>query len=367
MKTNLCYVIPERTQHTHFAYLDNFVKNCQDIFELFIVVEKGSGELPIGILRGYKQRFSFMPFRVTENFLIFFLLRIRGYRTFYVHYSFLSAFNASLVARVLGGRVFYWNAGMPWLYQRNPVRKLFEQTVYQVITFLVTGTEGLKREYARHYNISLEKIKVLPNWIDVKDFQFSILNFQKEKKSLRHALNIPDGAKVILFVHRLSKRKGAHYIPEIVEKLKNESVVLLIVGDGPERDSLKLKIENWKLADKTRFLGWIPQNEVIKYYSISDIFIMPSEEEGFPHVLLEAMAAEVPFVAFRVGGVSEILSKDLQKYAVEPGNLSLFINQIQFLLYMSSEHVRMLQKKEEACVRQFDLSIVKKRFQELFL
>ena len=94
---------------------------------------------------------------------------------------------------------------------------------------------------------------------------------------------------------------------------------------------------------------------------------MPSEEEGFPHALLEALAAKVPFVAFRIGGVHEILSEDLQKYAVEPGNLSLFINQIQSLLYMSSEHTRILQEKEEICARQFDLPVVKKRFQELFL
>lgn len=152
-----------------------------------------------------------------------------------------------------------------------------------------------------------------------------------------------------------------------MNRFRDAKVVLLIVGDGPERHHLDAEFGRLELSERVRFLGWVSQQEVVKYFAISDVFIMPSEEEGFPHVLLEAMAAEVPFVVFRIGGVGEILSKYLQKYAVEPGNLSLFINQIQSLLYLSSEHIRLLQKKEKICVRQFDLPVVKKRFQELFL
>lgn len=362
----LCFVIPEYNSDTstHFNYLYDFIRALSLDSDIFLFVEKGMG-IPdfAGLDRVYIQKFKFTPLRILENFLVIFRLRLAGYKDFYVHYSFLSAFNASLITRVSGGRTFYWNCGLPWLYQRSFWRDKFERLVYRLVTFLVTGTEGLKREYSRHYQLPVSKIKVLPNWIDLARFQ---------KKSalapdLKSRLNISGKEMVVLFVHRLSKRKGAHYLPEVAGALKNENAVLLIVGAGPERENIEREIRKSGLEQKVRFLNSVPNKEIQNYFGIADVFILPSEEEGFPHVLLESMAAGIPFVAFDIGGVREISPPEFSRYTITPFNVKSFSNGIKEILRDSQERIGKLSEIERDWVKQFDLSIVLDKFREMWL
>ena len=279
----ICFIIPEYNPvtPTHFKYIYELLNAIQRDFDIFLVAERGSGRPDfIDKKNFYMQKFRFAPLRILENLLLFIRLRLMGYKNFYIHYSFLSAFNTSIIARISGGRTFYWNCGLPWLYKRNPVRETFELLTYKLITYLVTGTEGLKKEYSRHYFLSLSKIKVLPNWIDLNNFKTNCAVSEKIRKEID-----PSGQnKILLFVHRLSKRKGAHYLPEIISGLKNENVILAVIGDGPEREMLESKVKSQK--SKVKFFGWVPNEKIQDYFGAADIFIMPSEEEGFPHVLL---------------------------------------------------------------------------------
>lgn len=364
MQFKICFVLPEysRVTPTHFNYIYELVKEVSKDFDVFLVAEKGNG-CPDFIAKEkfYLQRFGFLPLRAIENFLLSVWLRSKGYKDFYVHYSFLSAFNVSLTVKILGGRIFYWNCGLPWLYRRSLGRGKFERLVYHLMTFLVTGTEGLKEEYARHYHLPLAKIRVLPNWIDVSRFQSQIIGSDE----LRSRLNISNAEKVVLFTHRLSKRKGAHYLPEIVQRLKNESIVLLIIGGGAERENIELKIKGLGLAEKVRFLNDVPNNKIQNYFKIADLFILPSEEEGFPHVLLEAMAAGLPLVAFNAGGVKDIVPPEFLKYVVAKSNLPAFAEKVRELLYVDSKKMEDLKRAELNWIKQFDIKPAVERFKQL--
>ena len=360
----LCFIVPEYqfSTATHFNYLYELIENLQQEIDFFLIIEKGNR--PDFLKRGrvYVQKFRFLPLKVLENFLALLYARASGYQDFYIHYSFLSAFNASLIVKILGGRVFYWNCGLPWLYRRSYWRNKFERSVYQLVTFLVTGTEGLKKEYARHYRLPLSKIKVLPNWTDVSRFNQKLTDTQE----LKSKLNISNQEKVVLFTHRLSRRKGVHYLPEIARNIKSENAVLLIVGGGPEREWLEAEIKKSDLWEKVRFLNCVPNKEIQDYFRIADVFIMPSEEEGFPHVLLETMAAGVPYVAFDVGGVKEISPPEFTRYLVAAGNLPVFIEKIKELLKLNAGDLDTLKQKELTWVKQFDIKLAIGKFKNLF-
>lgn len=372
MKPKLCIILPEYSfsTPTHFSYWYDFLRHASERFELLVIAEKGehtnAATLPYRLTI---QRFQWFLLRAAEIKLLLLKARIRGYRNVYVHYSFFAAFLASTIMRPTGGRVWYWNCGMPWQYQQGFLRRYFEWFTYHAITYLVTGTENLKKDYAKQYGIVEEKIKVMPNWIDTKNFYLpvdgSFSGFQKEE--LRKKLNIPQGAAVILFVHRLSQRKGAHYLPEIIDQLRNENVVLLIAGSGPEEKNVKLKIENLKLKHSVRLLGNIPQSEIGSYFAASDVFIMPSEEEGFPHVMLETMAAGVPFVAFDVGGTKFIVSEALSHWVVKPGDINTLIARIRELLTLSPNERAEFAAKEKIAVERFDIQKVLPIFTKLFI
>ena len=366
----LCFIIPEYDLKTptHFNYLYDLIESASEDLDIFLVAEKGSGR-PNFLKNGkvYIQKFSFLPLRILENILVIKYARLSGYRDFYVHYSFLSAFNASLAVKFIGGRVFYWNCGLPWLYKRGLIRETFELLTYKLITYLVTGTESLKKEYASHYNLPLDKIKVLPNWINLGKAQGVRRKVKGEE--LKKKLNIQPDQKVLLFAHRLSKRKGAHLLPEIAKKLNsvipNSSFIILIIGDGPEREALQKSIVKGQLSN-VKLLGWIPQNEILQYFAIADIFIMPSEEEGFPHALLESMAMAVPFMAFDVGGVRDMVPSDLHPYLALSGNTDLFAGNIQKMLKLSDSEINGIKTRLTDWVQRYDINKVIQQFYALF-
>jgi glycosyltransferase involved in cell wall biosynthesis len=92
---------------------------------------------------------------------------------------------------------------------------------------------------------------------------------------------------------------------------------LVIIGDGPERDELQRQVSRSGLEKAIMFAGY--RNNAKKFLPLFDVFVLPSNTEGTPIVLLEAMAAAVPIVATAVGGVPELLEYGNAGILVDPG------------------------------------------------
>ena len=170
---------------------------------------------------------------------------------------------------------------------------------------------------------------------------------------------------VVLFIHHLSKRKGADLVLEIAKGFADQPVEFRIIGDGPEMDNLKLEIKNWKLENKVKLLGHVPNKEIVQYLQASSVFIMPSREEGSPHVLLEAMASGVPFVASDVGGVRELVSKELEQFLCKSEDVQCFQEHIKTLL----SDKELYDKARAECLKHaknFDISRGAEEFINLF-
>ena len=117
---------------------------------------------------------------------------------------------------------------------------------------------------------------------------------------------------MLLCVGRLSQEKGHADLIGAISILRRSDpklkFKLLLVGDGPERQSLERAISALGVNDQVRLAGQV--SDVAPYYAIADLIAMPSHSEGSPNVLLEAMAAGVPVVATNVGGVPEIATAE---------------------------------------------------------
>ncbi len=358
------YVLPRYDPATgsHFFHVYELLERAAGALDIFVVVEKAGSERMGLPFRAYCQRCSWPPLRALELIAVLAWQRFAGRRYFYTHYSFYGALASWLVTGIFGGTAYYWNAGLPWLYPRPA----FAEAVFRFIlrhTVLVTGTAGLAREYQRRYGLQPERTRVVPNWVNVARFQPTA-----SREESRQRLGIPLAAKVVLFAHRLSRRKGAHLIPEIAVKVTKarKDVIFVVVGAGPEERNLKLKIENWKLENFVRLVGEVPHRELPAYYRAADVFLMPSEEEGFPHVLLEAMAAGLPYVASDVGGVREITPPEFQPYVVSRGDIHVFTGKILELLALSPPEINQVAVAEREWVEQYDVNSVLAKFVTLF-
>jgi glycosyltransferase involved in cell wall biosynthesis len=114
----------------------------------------------------------------------------------------------------------------------------------------------------------------------------------------------------LLFVGRLVPVKGLVYLFEAVRLLLHDGVPvrLTLVGSGPRRKALIALAAKYKLASVIDFRGEVSFGpSLLALYREADIFVLPSLSEGTPRVLWEAMAAGLPIVATRVGGVPEII------------------------------------------------------------
>jgi glycosyltransferase involved in cell wall biosynthesis len=226
--------------------------------------------------------------------------------------------------------------------------------------YLVTGSEGMKQGYVENYQLKPDKVKVMPNWINLERFKF-------KSRVLNH-----ESGKTILFVHWLSKRKGADMIIPILKKLVSNSKFEIrnskftVIGGGPYKEQLLQEIENNNLQDYIEVLGAIPNKNLPQYYARADVLIMPSMEEGFPRVLLEAMASGLPYVATDVGAVREMSPEIAQRFLIKPGDIDMFAHKIEILLNEEDVY-KQFQGEELRKIKNYSLEKIADEFLNLFL
>jgi glycosyltransferase involved in cell wall biosynthesis len=316
--SRLLYLLPhyDADSAEHFYHLYEFLRKLHNRIPMTVVVEKVSGALPVDPpMRPLRVRLPIL--RMPEEFFVFLAARLRGTRDFYVHYSYTGAIVASVVTRLSGGRTFYWNCSLYREFplphnasRRERIRQAINlwllETSVRWCTHLVTGSPRVAEYYVKQAGIRPEKIRLLPNFVEPERFQ------SVSRAEARKILHLDPNRKIVLFLHRVARRKGAHYLPDIARIVVREAgpATFLVAGGGPYLDELRQRVETEDLTGAFDFRGWIPNREVPLYYRAADLYIMPSEEEGFPRVLLEAMAAGCPFLAFDVGGVRDVIAPE---------------------------------------------------------
>lgn len=172
-----------------------------------------------------------------------------------------------------------------------------------------------------------DKIEVLPLGVDIRNFN------PNKKNDIRENLSIKE-EKLILFVGRLDKLKGVDCLLMAIDIIRRSFKVfkLVIVGNGPELQNLKNLTEKLNLTDFTLFTGELKGNNLINWFIVADLFILPSFTEGRPMVIYEAMASGCPIIASNVGGIPEQVKDGYNGYLIKPGHKQMLADKIEFLL-----------------------------------
>jgi glycosyltransferase involved in cell wall biosynthesis len=165
------------------------------------------------------------------------------------------------------------------------------------------------------YGIAESKISVVPNGVREEFFIGS------EARADSHT-----GPARLLFVGRLSPQKN---LPRLLSAMAKISVdaELTIVGDGEERVALE-KLQADLGLDNVRFVGRLTGPALIAWYRWADVFVLPSDKEGMPLVLLEAMAAALPIIATNVPGIRDTVGSDGVLVDPNPSALAAAIDRV---------------------------------------
>lgn len=167
--------------------------------------------------------------------------------------------------------------------------------------------------------VSVGKLKVIYNGIELKDFSIKLTTDEKEK--IRHSLGLEATDFFLLAVGRLSPPKGYSFLLDAVSFLQKKGyrgVKLVIAGDGELRNTLEKQVEQLNIKDSVFFLGL--RDDIPKLMASADTLVLSSLWEGLPIVVLEAMASQLPVVSTSVGGIPELVTEKETGFLVPPQN-----------------------------------------------
>jgi glycosyltransferase involved in cell wall biosynthesis len=204
-----------------------------------------------------------------------------------------------------------------------------------------------------------------PQYVNRKRKHFTIYNAvdvntiiqtidSSNSRNLRKSLGL-DGRPVIGIVGRLRTEKGqAILLKAMIDIIKAiPKVLLLIIGDGPDRDQLGKEAKILGIADHVLWLGAKKPPEIFELYSLMDIVAVPSLFEGFGLTATEAMAAGRPVVASNVEGLREIVEHGKNGYLVPPGDSKALSKYLVGLLSNPSKAQTMGEASRERVKQQF--------------
>lgn len=176
----------------------------------------------------------------------------------------------------------------------------FERWTRRCVHHHVCVSSGVADHLQQQAGIAANRLTVIPNGVQAP-------KAPAEWPDIRSPLGIAASAPIVLAVGRLHRQKGFDLLIEAFSAVvqQHPAAKLVIVGEGPERDSLQAQIQQRHLTRSVQLIGFQPQ--LAPYYREAAVFALSSRWEGMPNVLLQAMAAGVPVVATQVEGVSELV------------------------------------------------------------
>lgn len=143
-----------------------------------------------------------------------------------------------------------------------------------------------------------------------------------------------DNDFVILFVGTIYEQKGIRYLIEAFYQIYNKykNTKLVIVGSGVLLDEMKILSQKLGISNNIEFKGMLPHEMVLVEYAKSDVFVLPSWDEGFGIVYLEAMAQKIPIIGSKGFGISEVVVDGKNGFLVEPRNINDIYEKLEILI-----------------------------------
>jgi glycosyltransferase involved in cell wall biosynthesis len=263
--------------------------------------------------------------------------------------SFFRKFIVFLLAKyVFGKRIIYHSHGAEFHEFYNgsadPIKMLVRFFISNM-EVVICLSEQWKHFYEGHF--AAKNIVILENIIDRAEN-----TLQKIKTdSIR-----------ILFLGEIGQRKGIFDLLEVISKHKEyfTGKIQLTIGGNGDTDRLETFINLHELRSLVRFEGWVSGAKKRELLSTSDLYILPSYNEGLPISILEAMSYKLAIISTHVGGISEVLHDGVNGYVVVPGDHQSLFDGLNRFITNPSEIYEMGSKSFELVTPFYAESVIPK-------
>ena len=217
-----------------------------------------------------------------------------------------------------------------------------------IIPIAINGE--VKKSIKQCYGLHNDQIPIVYNGVDIK-------NFYKKEKEIEGI--------TLINVGRFSPQKNHILLIKcFYEVIKsNQDVKLVLVGDGECKDIIQKEVSRYRIADKIYFAGNV--SNVEDYLAIADIFVMTSDYEGLPLSVIEAMAAGVPVISTKAGGVVELIQNQENGILVDVGDDKGIVEAIKELCNDSQKRKKM-GKQARNSVAKYSVENMIRQYEDLY-
>ena len=226
----------------------------------------------------------------------------------------------------------------------SPWRNVLVRRVLFQAEAVIAFSQAVKKQAVEHLGVPARKIRVVYHGVE-RTFRPAPVNAELLKQ-----VGWNPGERILLYLGSLEPRKNPLFLLELVAELLSagRKVRLVLCGIGPLLEPLRQRIKSMGLQHHVLLAGSVPEAIKADYYNLADVFVFPSEMEGFGLVLAEAMSCGKPVVAFDNSSISEVVEDGGTGFLIQPGDKREFASKTMLLL--DNENLR-AQMGSQACNR----------------
>lgn len=273
----------------------------------------------------------------------------------YCVYTRLSSRNVPLIYRKIG-------LTAPWIKSFSKPRFAYQRWLIGNADSVVCIGEKTKDELIKVFGGLSSKIHTIYRGFSIRTFDVQI----DARETVRRNLEIPQTAKVLISVGNLSPEKNQQALIRLLPalKMKKPDIVLLLVGGGPDMESLKTLADTLHVSDSVYFTG--PRKDIPELLAASDIFVLSSLIEGVPGVLIEAGISGLPCVSWDVAGADEVIQHEVTGLITPFKNDDALLAAVARLLDHPAEGFAMGNAAKALCRERFSMTHCLDRYIEVF-
>jgi glycosyltransferase involved in cell wall biosynthesis len=220
---------------------------------------------------------------------------------------------------------------------------------------VITVSECSAREIERLMGVNADRIRVVYNGVDTDVFRGDE-DLTKKSNSLIFVGNTED------------RKKGIKYLLQAIKMLENECPVKLTIIDGgaPEPQYVPALMQEINLNGRVTFARRLSGDDLVRWYSAADIAVVPSMFEGFGFPAAEAMACEVPVIAFSAGALPELVADGETGLLVPPADVPALAAAIKKLVQDNELRLRMAKEARKRVERMFNWEKAAKQILDVY-
>ena len=305
--------------------------------------------------------FEYQPYELALSSKMVDTVLTEGIDILHVHYAIHHAYAAYMAKKILLEKGIYipvvttLHGTDITLVGKNPSYKPAVTFSINKSDIVTSVSQSLKENTLRSFVVK-NKIEVIPNFVDLS-------LYQKDVPCQRSQI-APNGEKIVTHISNMRSVKRIPDIIDIFYRIQNEEeAILLMIGDGPEREKAEQQAKDLGIYSKVKFLG--KTTEIKKLLCMSDLFLLTSATESFGLVALEAMAAKVPVISSNAGGIREVNVHGVTGYLATIGDVETMASYSLKLLQNTELHQEFRNNAYERA-KEFSMDTIVPKYEEVY-